>query len=104
MLNDATESEALGRVFGGRLAGLPVSSTKPVHGHTLGAAGAIEAVITVRALEEGFLPPTINFLEADPACPVDCVPNEGRAQAVEVAMSNSFAFGGINAALVFGRA
>lgn len=104
VLNDATESEALLRIFGERLAGIPVSSTKPVHGHTLGAAGAIEAVVSIRALEEGFVPPTINFLEADPACPIDCVPNEGRSHGFDVALSNSFAFGGINASLVIGRA
>lgn len=104
VLNDSTESEALGRIFGDRLAAVPVSSTKPVHGHTLGAAGAIEAVVTIRALEEGFVPPTINFLEADPACPVDCVPNEGRRHDFSVALTNSFAFGGINASLVIGRA
>jgi nodulation protein E len=104
VLNDTTESEALKRIFGDHLAGMPVSSTKPVHGHTLGAAGAIEAVITVRALEEGFVPPTINFAAPDPNCVVDCVPNAGRRQEISVAMTNSFAFGGINAALVFGRA
>lgn len=104
VLNDSTESEALGRIFGDRLASLPVSSTKPVHGHTLGAAGAIEAVVTVRALEEGFVPPTINFLEPDPACPIDCVPNEGRKHDFSIALTNSFAFGGINASLAIGRA
>ncbi len=104
ILNDSTESEALGRVFGERLGTLPVSSTKPIHGHTLGAAGAIEAVVTIRALEEGFVPPTINFLEADPACPIDCVANVGRKHAFDVALTNSFAFGGINASLAIGRA
>lgn len=104
LLNDATESEALGRIFGNRLGSVPVTSTKPIHGHTLGAAGAIEAIVTIRAMEEGRVPPTINFLAADPNCPVDCVPNEGRSQSIGLAMSNSFAFGGINAALVFGRA
>ncbi|WP_342750251.1 beta-ketoacyl-[acyl-carrier-protein] synthase family protein [Phreatobacter cathodiphilus] len=104
ILNDSTESEALGRVFGEKLGTLPVSSTKPIHGHTLGAAGAIEAVVTIRALEEGFVPPTINFLEADPACPIDCVANVGRSHAFDVALTNSFAFGGINASLAIGRA
>lgn len=103
VLNDTTESEALARIFGDHLADLPVSSTKPVHGHTLGAAGAVEVVITVRALEEGRIPPTINFAAADPHCPIDCVPNIGRSKPISVAMSNSFAFGGINAALVIGR-
>ncbi|WP_366937821.1 beta-ketoacyl-[acyl-carrier-protein] synthase family protein [Phreatobacter sp.] len=104
ILNDSTESEALGRIFGDRLAAVPVSSTKPIHGHTLGAAGAIEAVVTIRALEEGFVPPTINFLEADPACPIDCVANVGRDHDFGVALTNSFAFGGINASLAIGRA
>ncbi len=70
ILNDATESEGLRRIFGDRLDSVPVSSTKPVHGHTLGAAGAIEAVVTIRAMEESFVPPTINFLEPDPAAPL----------------------------------
>jgi nodulation protein E len=104
LLNDTTESEALGRIFGNRIGAVPVSSTKPIHGHTLGAAGAIEAIVTIRAMEEGRVPPTINFLAPDPNCPIDCVPNEGRTQPIGLALSNSFAFGGINAALVFGRA
>ncbi len=102
-LNDSTESEAVARIFGQRIASLPVSSTKPIHGHTLGAAGAIEAVITVRAIEDGRVPPTINHMQADPLCPIDCVPNVGREQPIRHAMTNSFAFGGINAVLVFGR-
>jgi nodulation protein E len=104
LLNDTTESEALGRIFGNRIGAVPVSSTKPIHGHTLGAAGAIEAIVTIRAMEEGRVPPTINFLAPDPNCPIDCVPNEGRTQPIGLALSNSFAVGGINAALVFGRA
>jgi nodulation protein E len=104
LLNDSTESEALGRIFGNRVGSVAVSSTKPIHGHTLGAAGAIEAIVTIRAMEEGRVPPTINFLAPDPNCPIDCVPNEGRTQPIGMALSNSFAFGGINAALVFGRA
>lgn len=104
VLNDTTESEALARIFGNRLGEVPVSSTKPIHGHTLGAAGAVEAVISIRSMEENFVPPTINFLEPDPNCPIDCVPNVGRAQEVDMVLNNSFAFGGINAALVFGAA
>ncbi len=104
LLNDSTESEALGRIFGNRVGSVAVSSTKPIHGHTLGAAGAIEAIVTIRAMEEGRVPPTINFLAPDPNCPIDCVPNESRTQPIGMALSNSFAFGGINAALVFGRA
>ena len=99
-LNDPTESEAMGRIFGERLGSIPVSSTKPVHGHGLGAAGALELVCTIGALRHGVVPPTINFLEPDPKCPVDCVPNEARKVRVRTAMSNSFAFGGVNATLI----
>lgn len=100
ILNDRAESEALRRVFGGHLDRLAVSSTKPVHGHTLGAAGALELLITVRALEHGIAPPTINWLEPDRDCIPDPVPNAARAVAMSAAMSNSFAFGGINASLI----
>ncbi len=99
-LNDPTEAEAMGRIFGERLGEIAVSSTKPVHGHGLGAAGALELVCTIMAIRQGVAPPTINFLEADPKCPVDCVPNEARAMSIRTAMSNSFAFGGVNASLV----
>ena len=99
-LNDPTEAEAIGRVFGERAPHIPVSSTKPVHGHALGAAGALELVCTIMALRTQVAPPTINFLEPDPKCPVDCVPNASRNVPIRVAMSNSFAFGGINASLV----
>ncbi|MDE2362064.1 MAG: beta-ketoacyl-[acyl-carrier-protein] synthase family protein [Hyphomicrobiales bacterium] len=99
-LNDPTEAEAMGRIFGERLATLPVSSTKPIHGHGLGAAGALELVCTIAALRHGVAPPTINFLEPDPKCPVDCVPNVARKVSIRAAMSNSFAFGGINASLI----
>ena len=74
-----------------------------MHGHALGAAGAIEAVATVLALECGVLPPTANFLEPDPRCDLDCIPNAARRAQVEYAISNSFAFGGLNAVLVFRR-
>lgn len=100
ILNDRAESEALRRVFGPELDKLAVSSTKPVHGHTLGAAGAIEMVITIRALEEGIAPPTINWLQPDRDCIPDPVPNVARSIDTSAAMSNSFAFGGINASLV----
>jgi len=99
--NDTTEAEAIGRVF----AALPaVSSTKSMHGHALGAAGALEAAATVLALARGFLPPTANFTTRDPACDLDIIPNTGRAADVEAALSNSFAFGGLNAVLAFRRA
>ena len=99
-LNDPTEAEAMGRIFGARLPEVAVSSTKPVHGHALGAAGALELVCTIMAMRENVAPPTINFLEADPKCPVDCVPNAARPMKIRTAMSNSFAFGGVNASLV----
>lgn len=102
--NDATESEALRLVFGGRLLNLPVSSTKPIHGHALGAAGALELVVTIGAVRENVAPPTINWREADAKCPVDAVPNEARPMPIRTALTNSFAFGGINASLVVRRA
>lgn len=104
VLNDSAETEALGIVFGNRLKDVPVSSTKPIHGHTIGAAGAVELVVTVMALREQFLPPTINWLELDPKCDLDAIPNQGRSASFSAAMTNSFAFGGINASLVVKRA
>jgi nodulation protein E len=104
LANDATEAAALKLVFGEKLASLPVSSTKPVHGHGLGAAGAIELAVTVMALREGIAPPTINWTIADPKCEVDCVPGHKRVVDMRHAMTNSFAFGGINAVLIIGRA
>jgi nodulation protein E len=95
--NDITESEAMRAVFGDRPP--PVSSTKPIHGHALGASGGLELAVTISALREGVAPPTINFLEPDPKCPVDPIPNEARKMPIRAALSNSFAFGGINATL-----
>jgi nodulation protein E len=97
-VNDPMESAAIRSVFGDKVA---VSSTKSMHGHALGAAGALEAVATALALQNGLLPPTANFTERDPECQVDIVANEARAQQVEYALSNSFAFGGLNAVLAF---
>jgi nodulation protein E len=102
-VNDSTETRALRQVFGSHADNLAVSSTKSMHGHTLGAAGALEAVATVLAMQGNFIPPTANFLEPDPACDLDVVPNEARAAQVEAALSNSFAFGGLNAVLAFRR-
>ena len=99
-VNDVTESAAIGLVFGNRAPHVPVSSTKPVHGHGLGVGGAFELIVTLGALRENVAPPTINWRVADEKCPVDCIPNEARPMPIKVAMSNSFAFGGINAALV----
>jgi len=96
-----TESEAIRAVFGGHAAKLAVSSSKSMHGHALGAAGALEAVAAVLSLRERFLPPTANFRAPDPKCDLDVVANAGREAAVEYALSNSFAFGGLNAVLAF---
>ena len=98
--NDRMETAAIHDVFG-RSTVLPVSSTKSMHGHTLGAAGAIEAAATVLALGKGMLPPTMNFTQADPECDLDVIPNQARTARVEVALSQSFAFGGLNAVLAF---
>jgi nodulation protein E len=102
--NDSTETRALRQVFGSHANNLAVSSTKSMHGHALGAAGALEAVATILALRGNFIPPTANFLERDPACDLDVVPNEARVAKIEAALSNSFAFGGLNAVLAFRRA
>ncbi len=102
-VNDATETRALHLAFGDHAAKLAVSSTKAMHGHTLGAAGALESAAAILALREGFLPPTINYNQRDPECDLDYVPNQMRAWQGEYAMSNSFAFGGLNAVLVLRR-
>jgi nodulation protein E len=99
--NDATETVSIRRVFGAHADRLAISSTKSMHGHALGAAGALEAVATLNALKFGILPPTANYMSADPACDLDVIPNTARKQKVEFAMSNSFAFGGLNAVLAF---
>ncbi len=99
--NDPTEYEAIASIFGSNLP--LISSTKSMHGHALGAAGALEAAATVLALHHGILPPTANFNELDPACPIDCIANHARSVQVEAALSNSFAFGGLNAVLAFRR-
>lgn len=100
LANDVSETSAIRSVFGAHAAHLAVSSTKSMHGHALGAAAAIECLATVLALRDGFLPPTANFTEPDPECDLDVIPNEARAARVEYAMTNSFAFGGLNAVLV----
>lgn len=98
--NDIMETQAIRSVFGKKADSLLVSSTKSMHGHTLGAAGAIEAIATLLALKHGLVPPTANFSTPDPACDLDVVPNEARRAGVETAISNTFAFGGLNATLV----
>ena len=99
--NDKFESIAIKRVFGEHAKRLPVSSTKSMTGHLLGAAGGIEAIATTLALHHGILPPTINYEKPDPDCDLDYVPNQARKQDVEVALSNAFGFGGTNATLAF---
>jgi len=92
------------RVFGVHAGKLSVSSTKSMHGHVLGAAPALECLATVLALRDGVLPPTANFNERDPDCDLDVIPNQARCAQVEYAISNSFAFGGLNAVLALRRA
>ncbi len=99
--NDPVESAAIHAVFGAHAAKLGVSSTKSMHGHALGAAGALEAVATILALHHGILPPTANYNERDPECDLDYIPNQARAMQVGAALSNSFAFGGLNAVVAF---
>jgi nodulation protein E len=101
--NDSTEIRAIYDVFGDHARALAVSSTKSMHGHALGAAGAIEMVAVLGALAEGMVPPTINYLASDPACDLDVVPNVARQRPVRAALSNSLAFGGLNAVLALRR-
>ena len=99
--NDPTETRAIRMMFGVHSDRLAVSSTKSMHGHALGAAGALEAAATILALREGILPPTANYNLRDPDCDLDVIPNQARACDNEDALSNSFAFGGLNAVLAF---
>ena len=100
---DAIETRAIKAVFGEQAYRIPVSSTKSMTGHLLGAAGGIEAVFSILALHHGMLPPTINLGQADPACDLDYVPNKAPSVAIKAALSNSFGFGGVNACLIFTR-
>ena len=100
-LNDPTETSAIRQVFGDHADSLAVSGTKGYYGHALGASGAIEAAICALASRHGWLPPTVNLAQADPACDLDYLAGEGRAASPEHMISNSFGFGGINAVLVF---
>lgn len=99
-LNDQTETKAVKAIFGDHARKLAMSSTKAMTGHLLGATGAIEAILTVASLEEGYVLPTINYKQADPACDLDVVPNVGREQNLTYAMSNSLGFGGHNATII----
>jgi 3-oxoacyl-[acyl-carrier-protein] synthase II len=100
---DPAEVRAIREVFGRHVERLAVSATKSITGHLLGAAGALEALLCLRALETGIIPPTINLDHPDPACELDHVANKARQGAIRIALSNSFGFGGTNASLVFGR-
>jgi 3-oxoacyl-[acyl-carrier-protein] synthase II len=100
-LNDLTETIAIKKVFGDHAKKVPISGTKSMTGHLLGAAGSTEAIFTVLSIRDGIMPPTINYEEADPQCDLDYVPNAARRTPVKIAMSNAFGFGGTNAALVF---
>jgi 3-oxoacyl-[acyl-carrier-protein] synthase II len=102
-IGDVIETRALKRVFGDRAKRVPISSTKSMTGHLLGGAGGLEAGISVLALRDQMLPPTINLATPDPECDLDYIPNHARKASVEYALSNSFGFGGTNAALIFGR-
>ncbi len=100
-LNDKGETAAIKRLFGDHAKKVPISSTKSMTGHMLGAAGAVEAIVSIYAMRDGMLPPTINYVTPDPACDLDYIPNAPRATKVRTVMSNSFGFGGHNAVLVF---
>ena len=102
-VNDATETKALHLAFGDHAKKLAISSTKSMHGHTLGAAGAIETIAAILGMTNGFVPPTINYNERDPECDLDYTPNVVRNLEFEYAISNSFAFGGLNAVLALRR-
>jgi 3-oxoacyl-[acyl-carrier-protein] synthase II len=100
-LNDVTETIAIKTVFGEHAKKIPISATKSMTGHLLGAAGSTEAIFTILSIRDGILPPTINYEEPDPECDLDYVPNQARRQTIRVGMSNAFGFGGTNATLIF---
>jgi 3-oxoacyl-[acyl-carrier-protein] synthase II len=100
-LNDLAETRAIKHVFGEAAYSVPISSTKSMTGHMLGAAGVFEAMVTILAMRDGFLPPTVNLENQDPECDLDYVPRVGRAVNARLAMTTSFGFGGHNACLVF---
>ncbi|MEM1177606.1 MAG: beta-ketoacyl-[acyl-carrier-protein] synthase family protein [Acidobacteriota bacterium] len=101
--NDKLETRALQQVFGGRSSSVPISSIKSMIGHTMGAASAIESCISALAIVNGAVPPTINYEEPDPECPLDCIPNDAREMSVDVVMNNAYAFGGNKASVILRR-
>jgi 3-oxoacyl-(acyl-carrier-protein) synthase len=102
-LNDRVETTVLKKVFGERASRIPISATKAMHGHALGASGAVEAAISCLVLQHDYLPPTLQLHTPDPECDLDYIPNVGRQARVDTVLSNSFGFGGINATLLLGR-
>lgn len=102
-LNDKSETAAIKKVFGELAYHIPISSTKSAHGHLLGAAGALEALISIKALNASMIPPTINYANPDPECDLDYVPNRYRESSIDIILSNSFGFGGHNAAIIIGK-
>jgi 3-oxoacyl-[acyl-carrier-protein] synthase II len=102
-LNDKTETMILKKIFGDAAYKIPISSTKSMIGHLIGAAGSVELIATLLAMENEEIPPTINYSVPDPECDLDYVPNQSRKKKIEVAMKNSFGFGGKNSVLVLGR-
>ncbi len=99
--NDQIETAAIKRAFGDHAYKLSVSSTKSMHGHALGASGALEMIACIMAIRDGIVPPTANYREADPDCDLDITPNVAKERPVRTALSNAFAFGGTNAVLAF---
>ena len=102
-LNDKHETKAIKMALGDHAYRIPISSSKSMTGHLLGSGGALEAAICIKAMHDGLVPPTINLNEPDPECDLDYTPNEARRQEINVAMSNSFGFGGHNSVLVFAK-
>ena len=100
-MNDAVETVAIKRLFGDRAYQIPISSTKSMIGHSLGASGSLEAIVCVRTITEAMIHPTVNYEHPDPKCDLDYVPNQARKKNVRVVLSNAFGFGGQNACLVF---
>ena len=101
--NDAIETRAIKGVFGDRATKIPVTANKCMLGHAMGAAGSLEAIATVRTMQESLIPPTIRYETPDPDCDLDCCPNEPRAADVRTALSNSYGIGGANACVVLRR-